>query len=67
MTFLLPPGIKGLKPSLHIYHDDFRVLLLSVIQEESEESADVEVTNESSKNCPDGGNEIEEEETGGHD
>ena len=32
-----------------------------VIQEESEESADVKVTNESNKNCPDRGNEIEEE------
>ena len=60
MTSLLPPGIKGLKPSLHIYHEDFRVLYLLVIQEESEVSADVKVTNESNKNCPEGVNEIEE-------
>ena len=57
-----------LKPSLHIYHDDFRVLQLLVIQEEeSEESADAEVTNESNKDCPDAGNEIENGETDGHD
>ena len=30
-------------------------------EEESEVSADVKVTNESNKNCQDGGNEIDEE------
>ena len=56
-----------LKSSLHIYHDDFRVLQLVIQEEESKESADAEVTNESNKDCPDAGNEIEKGETDGHD